>query len=62
MSIEFRIQSVVLQYEDIQKQCPDLVSMVNFHLPQNKIYQRRKPRKERQTVASLIDALIDTIE
>ena len=61
MSIEYIIQSVVLRYEDVQEQFPDIVSMVKFHLPQKKIYQKRKPRK-RQTVAHLIDALIDNID
>jgi hypothetical protein len=62
MSIEYKFQTVVLQYEDVQEQFPDIISMVNSHLPQKKIYRKRKPRKNRETVSDLINALIDSID
>jgi hypothetical protein len=62
MSIEYKFQTVVLQYEDVQVQFPGLTSMINSSLPKKKTPKRRRPRKNRQTVAHLIDTLIDSID
>ena len=61
MSIEFKIQSVVLRTEDIQEQYPNLVSMINSYLPSQNISKKRKYRK-RKTAAVLIDEILADIE
>ena len=60
MSIEFKIQSIMIQPEDIQEQFPGLISMMNSYLPKKKKYKRRK-RKAKETVGSLIEDIIDSI-
>ena len=61
MSIEYKFQSVVIQYEDIEKQFPGLASMVNSYLPQKRKYKRRK-KKPRKTVGNLIDEILADIQ
>ena len=61
MTIEFEIQSVILQSEDIQEQFPGLISTVNSYLPVKKSYKRRKS-KIRKTVGSLINEIIANVE
>ena len=61
MSIEFKIQSVVLQSEDIQEQFPNLVPMINSYLTTQKTPKKRKYRK-RKTVSHLIDEILDDIQ
>ena len=61
MTIEFKIQSIILESEDLQEQYPDLISMMNSYLPKRKTPKRRKPRKKRN-VGILIDEIIDSIE
>ena len=60
MSIEFKIQSIMIQPEDIQEQFPGLISMMNSYLPKKKKFKRRK-RKAKETVGSLIEDIIDSI-
>ena len=62
MSIEFKIQSITLQPEDLQEQLPYLISMVNSYLPKRGTPKRRKPRKKKETVGPLIQEIIDSIE
>ena len=61
MTIEFKIQSIILESEDLQEKFPDLISMMNSYLPKRKTPKRRKPRK-RKTMGSLIEEIIDSIE
>ncbi len=61
MSIEFKIQSVTLQTEDLQEQLPALISMVNYYLSKKKVCKRRI-RKSKETVGPLIQEIIDSIE
>ena len=60
MSFEIQFNSVVLQYEDIQKYYPELIPIVNSYLPQGKPVKRRR-RKQKKTVGYLIDQIIETI-
>ena len=63
MSIEFTIQSVTLQPEDIQEKFPGLVFELGQYLPtQKKTKRRRRKRKKGITVGSLIKEIIDSIE
>ena len=62
MSIEFRIQSVVLRNEDIHEHFPALVPMINSYLQSQNTPKTRKPRKIRKTVAVLIDEIIDSLK
>ena len=59
MSIEYKFQSVVLQYEDIEKQFPGLASAIQLYLPKKKRPKRRKPKK---TVGNLIDEILADIQ
>ena len=61
MSIEFTIQSITLQPEDLQEQFPNLISMLNSDLPQRKTHKRRK-RKPKVTAGQLIEEIIAGIE
>ena len=62
MSIEFKVQSVILQSEDIQEQFPALLSALQSYLPKQKTPKRRKPRKKRITAGVMIQEIIDSIE
>ena len=61
MSIEFKIQSVTLQSEDLQEQFPNLIPSINYFLQSQNIPKKRKYRK-RKTVGSLIDEIIADVE
>ena len=61
MSIEFKIQSVILQSDDLQEQFPGLVAMVDSYLSKRKTSKRRK-RKTKETVGPLIQEIIADIE
>ena len=59
MSIEFKIQSVILRPEDIQEKFPDLIPSINYFLQnQNKPKKRRKKKRWKETVAVLIDDIL----
>ncbi len=62
MSIEFKIQSVVLRTEDIQEKYPDLIPSLNYFLQSQSTPKKRRPRKKKITVAYLIDEIIDDIQ
>ena len=62
MTIEFQIQSVILQSEDIQEHLPGLIAMANSYLPKKKTPKRRKPRKKKITAGQLINEIIDLID
>ena len=61
MTIEFTINSVTIQTEDIREQFPDIVSVIYPHLPAPKKPKRRQRRK-RKTAGPLIQAIIDGID
>ena len=61
MTIEFKIRSVVLQAEDLQEQCPGLISTLNSYLPKKKLLKKRK-HKKRKTVGSMIEEIIADVE
>jgi len=59
MSIEFKLQSVILRAEDIQEHYPALVPMLNSYLQNQK---KLKPRKKKKTVGVLIDKILADIQ
>jgi hypothetical protein len=63
MVIELQFRSVIIQPAEMQNY-PGMLSAIQPYLPAQKTPKRRRPRKKRnrQTVASLIDALIDSID
>ena len=61
MSIEIKLQSVVLQSEDIQEQFPELIPAIKAYLPKQKTHKRRRARKTQKLVCSLIDDIIQDI-
>ena len=62
MTIEFQFKSVSVPLADLQEHYPLIYSALQPYLSVQKPIRRRKPRNKRQTVASLIDALIENIE
>lgn len=62
MSIEFIFNTVTVQSDQIQKQYPGLISELGKYLSIQKSPKRRKPRRKKKTVASLIDDIKDSIE
>ena len=61
MSIEFTIQSITIQPEDIREKFPGLIGVVNSYLLKKKKYKRRKTRKK-ILAGDLITEIIDSIE
>ena len=62
MTIEIQFRSVTIQPAEMQENHPEIFSVLQPYLPVRKSSKRRKPRKKRQTVASLIDTLIEDID
>ena len=61
MVIELQFRSVIIQPADMQNY-PGMFSAFQPYLLAQKTPKRRRPRKKRETVAHLIDALIDSID
>ena len=59
--IELIFTSVTIQSDQIQEQFPFLVDGMGEYLPAHKTRRKRKS-KEKQTVGSLINQIIDSIE
>jgi hypothetical protein len=62
MTIELQFNSITIQPADMQENYPLIFSAFQPYLPTQKPAKRRRTRKKKQTVANLIDALIDDIE
>ena len=62
MTIELQFRSITIQPADMQENYPLMFSALQPYLPVEKPIRRRKPRKKKETVASLIDALIEDID
>ena len=60
MEIEIQFNSVVLQYEDILEDFPELIPMIQSSLPQKKKSKHRR-RKKKKTVANLIDEVLENL-
>ena len=61
MTIEIQFRSVLIQPAEMQNY-PGMFSAFQQYLPAKKSHRRRRPRKKRETVGHLIDALKDSIE
>ena len=61
MSIEFTLNSVTIQSDQIQEQFPDLVSVIYPHRPAPKKTKRRR-RKKKLTAGPLIQEIINSIQ
>ena len=62
MTIEFQFNSVTIQSADMQENCPYMFSVCQPYLPAPKPVRRRRPKKKKETVAHLIDAVIENID
>ena len=62
MVIELQFRSIIVQPADMQENYPLMFSALQPYLPVQKPIKRRRPRRKRETVADLIDALIENIE
>ncbi len=62
MTIELQFRSITVPLSEIQKNYPQIFSALQPYLPVQKSPKRRRVRKKRQTVADLIDALIEDID
>ena len=60
MTIELRFQSIIVQNADMQGNYIDIFPVCSPYLSTN-APKRRRPRKKRETVAHLIDTLIENI-
>ena len=61
MVIELQFRSITIQAGEIEETYPLMFSDIKQYLPDKKTPKRR-PRKKKETVAHLIDALIDSID
>ena len=59
MSIEIEFNSVQIDPQKLQEKFPDLISMVNSHLPKKRKPKRRKLKK---TMSSMIDEILEDIQ
>ena len=62
MTIEFQFNSVTIPLADMQENHPLMFSALQQYLPAPKPPRRRRVRKKRETVADLIDALMENID
>ena len=62
MAIELEFNSVSIQPAEMQENYPLIFSALQQYLPIHNAPQRRRPRRKRETVASLIDPIIENIE
>ena len=64
MEIEFKFQTVLTHSEDIEKQFPGLIDAIQSQISQQKkpCKKRRRPRKKKIKIATLIDEIIKSIE
>ena len=62
MTIELRFNSITIPLAEIQENYPQMFSALQPYLPVQKPPRRRRVRKKRETVADLIDALIEDID
>ena len=62
MPITIQFNSMTIPLADLQENYPHIISALEQYLPAQKPVKRRKPRKSRQTVAHLIDNILDTLE
>ena len=62
MTIELQFNSVMIKPADMQENYPLMFSALQPYLLAQKPIKRRKPRQDRQSVASLIDAVIENID
>lgn len=61
MTIEIQFRSISIPLADMQENYPLMFSALQPYLLAQKPIKRRKPRQDRQSVASLIDAVIENI-
>jgi len=57
MEIELQLNSIKIPIAYIEKHYPLIFSALQPYLPVQKPPKRRRPRRKKQTVADLIDAL-----
>ncbi len=62
MTIELQFNSVTIQPAEMQENYPLIFSALQPYLPIQKPPKRRRPRRKRETVADLIDALMEEID
>ena len=62
MVIELQFRSITVPLSEIQENYPQIFSALQPYLPIQNSPKRRKPKRKRETVADLIDALIEDID
>ena len=62
MIMEIQLISITVQDGDMKEIYTGMFPAIQPYLPPPKPVRRRKQRKKKQTVAHLIDALLDSIE
>lgn len=61
MYVELKLSQITIQAENMQENYPFLISAIRSYPPIHIAPKRRKPRRKRVRVASLIDGIIDAI-
>ena len=61
MSIEFKFNSIMVGQQELQEHYPALLPMINSYLQSQKSAKKRK-RRTKKTVGSLIDEIIDSLK
>lgn len=61
MEIEFIFNSVQIDYQELQEYLPNIISAIQAHPVITKKRKKRK-RKSKETVGSLIQKIIDDLE
>ena len=62
MTIELQFKSITIQAGDMQENYPLMFSALQPYVLVQKPLKRRRPRRKRETIADLIDALIEDID
>ncbi len=62
MVIELQFRSITVPLSEMQENYPLIFSALQPYLPVQKPPRRRRPRRKRETLADLIDALIEDID
>ena len=62
MKIEFQLQTIRIEPEDVEENFSNLFSVVRSYRPNHKSPKRRRPRRKYRTASILIDEIIDSIE
>jgi hypothetical protein len=62
MEIEIQFNSVTIQPVEVEENYPNLLSSLQSYLPIHKTKKRRRTRKKRTRVSSLIEPILEGLQ